>query len=90
MTTFTFTATFSNGKTVKRTSHHPYRYAVALVHRETGEFASVKFTASDKPAPDWGGMRYITNRYYSAAERARFNAEKDRMRAEYRIEIVPV
>lgn len=55
----TYTATFSNGQIVTRSSKHPYRYAVGLVNKQTGKLRNVKFTAGN-PTPDWRGVASTT------------------------------
>lgn len=86
----TYTATFSNGQTKSRTSHHLYRYAVGLVNKETGTLANVKFTASDNPTPDWWPSARMSRQVYglSANDVTRLNRQAMAEREAWQVEVV--
>jgi len=86
----TYIATFSNGQTKSRTSHHPYKYAVGMVNKQTGKLANVKFTASDKQTPDWWPSARMSRQTYglSANDVARLNRQAMAEREAWQVEIV--
>ena len=85
----TFTATFSTGDVVTRTSHHDYITAVALVHKETGKLKNVKFSTKPAPAADWEGVSYpIQTLGTSSAQRSKWRKENEARRADWNVEIV--
>lgn len=85
-----YAATFSNGQTVTRRSNHGYRYAIGLVNKTTSQLRNVKFTASETPAPDWGGVADTVRTGYGISQQDadRFNAKAARERQNWIVEIV--
>lgn len=84
----TYYATFSNGPTVKRSSHNPYMTAVAVFHKETGKLGNITFSAKLAPSPDWTGLIYPLYKSMSPNERSSVKHRNEGIKAEYRIEVV--
>lgn len=82
-----FTAKFSNGVVVTRSTEHTYLYAVGIIDRETGEVTAT-FTASSNPKPDWSRFGTVPRSYGSAANRAKWRKQQNAERARYDVEIV--
>lgn len=83
-----FTATFSNGVTVTRTSAHNYLYAIGFINRTNGKVTAT-FTESADPKPNWSIFGSVPRNYGSANDRARWLAQAEQERAKYAVEIVP-
>ena len=85
----TYTAIFSNGQIVTRTSRRPYRYAVGLVHKQTGKLRNVKFTAGE-PTPDWNGVASIVRPRYGISQKDadRWTREALAEREKWTVEVV--
>ena len=86
----TFSATFSNGNTVTRKSEHPYRYAIGLVNKTTGELVNVKFTATENKSPDWTGIAKTVRSGFGISQRDadRINRECMEERKNWNVEII--
>lgn len=87
-----FTATFSTGQTVTRSSNNQYITAAAWVNRETGEVKNVTFSTTATPRPSRDGIFAVDNRraygsgkaYRRAMQR---NVEEEKL---WKVEIVEV
>lgn len=88
--TYTYTATFSTGETVTRTSHRSYKYAVALVNKMSGKLVNVTFTDSDTPRPNWSGIASKVSQKYgmSSRDRDRHNLAVMTEREKWNAEVV--
>lgn len=84
-----FTATFSNGVTVTRTSAHNYLYAIGFINRTNGKVTAT-FTESADPKPNWSIFGSVPRNYGSANDRVRWRKEVEQTRAQYDVEIVKV
>jgi len=71
----TYTATFSTGETITRTSHKIYNYASAWVNSENGQIENVTFSAKSNARPQKAGifnnttsrLGYSSNKAYKQA-----------------------
>lgn len=84
----TYTATFSNGETIVRTSKRQYRYAVGLVNKTTGKLANVTFTNSATPKPNWWGIASLPYGVMSNRDRNMYTREIMAERENWNIEII--
>ncbi len=83
-----YTATFSNGVTVERTSEHEYLSAGAYIHVETGEFGALSFS-KEPVAPPNNRIFVPVKRGCSPKIAAEIKAMNAKYAALYRWESVP-